>query len=71
MAKAMNEKEKKLLKLLKNSPICHFDLNDENLKIILYLEKERLVEKFIDNGSCQYPMSTIHYRDSYYWRLKT
>jgi hypothetical protein len=66
----MNKKEKDLLDLLKDSPICHFDLNEENIKIILKLEKNRLVEKFIDNGSCQYPMSTIHYRDSYYWRIK-
>ena len=66
----MNKKEKKLLEILKDSPICHFDLNEENVKTMLDLAKERLVEKFIDNGSCLYPMSTIHYKDSYYWRIK-
>ena len=62
------EIKNKLLDKLKHSPIPLFDLNHEELSVIEDLISSNKIIKFIDNGSCNYPISTLH-KDAYYIKL--
>lgn len=58
----------KLLEKLKFSPIALFDLKQEEINILEELIQAKLILKFIDNGSCNFPLSTLH-SDAYYVKL--
>ena len=60
--------EQNLLKKLESSPIPLLDLTTEEHNIIEGLIKSNKVVKFIDNGSCNYPISTLH-SEAYYVKL--
>ncbi len=62
------EIQNKLLDKLKHAPIPLFDLNPEELSVIEDLINNNKITKFIDNGSCNYPISTLH-KDAYYIKL--
>lgn len=64
----MEDIQNKLINKLKIAPIALFDLSKEELKIYNELLEKKIISKFIDNGSCNYPLSTLH-RDAYYIRL--
>ena len=64
----MEDIQNKLISKLKIAPIALFDLNKEELKVCNDLLEQKIISKFIDNGSCNYPLSTLH-RDAYYIRL--
>ena len=60
--------EKKLLEKLLVSPIALIDLTTSEHSIIGKLMQSRKIIRFIDNGSCNYPISTLH-SDAYYIKL--
>lgn len=62
------EIQNKILDKLKYSPIPLFDLTSEELSVIDDLIDNNKVVKFIDNGSCNFPISTLH-QDAYYIKL--
>lgn len=62
------EIKNKLLDKLKHSPIPLFDLSNEEISIVEDLIYSNKIIKFIDNGSCNYPISTLH-KEAYYIKL--
>jgi hypothetical protein len=60
--------ENKLIHKLKGSPMALLDLTPSEYGIINSLINKGQVIKFIDNGSCNYPISTLH-QDAYYIKL--
>ncbi len=64
----MDSIEENLIKKLRISPIALFDLNEKEIQIVKKLLEKNIISKFIDNGGCNYPLSTFH-RDAYYIKL--
>jgi hypothetical protein len=62
------EVRSKLIKKLEFSPIAIFDLTKQELLIIEELITTNIIIKFIDNGSCLFPITTLH-SDAYYIKL--
>ena len=60
--------KKNLLAKLKANPLPLFDLKNEEIAVLNELIQSGKINKFIDNGSCNFPISTLH-SDAYYVRL--
>jgi hypothetical protein len=64
----MEKIKNNLIEKLNISPIAMFDLSECEINITKELIQEKIIIKFIDNGNCNYPLSTFH-RDAYYIKL--